>query len=110
MNAGSVGDAAAIQIHHLAGETVLDTVNALARADKAPLLPFGIGIVPQLDLGAIVGIVISNFHHFAVGGTDGVELVFRDHGLSHFLCGFLYSHCCFPPKRCSCIPCAVSLS
>ena len=95
MHRGAVADAALVQVQHLAGEAVPDAVNALARTDKAPLLPFGIGIVPQLNAGAVVGVIISHFHDFAVGGADGVELVFLDHSLRNFLC----CHLDTPPER-----------
>ena len=85
MNAGAVGDTGAVQIHHLAGKAVLDAVDALARTDEAPLLPLGVDIIPQLDLGAIVGVVILDFNHLAVGGGDGIELALADDGLLNFL-------------------------
>ena len=91
MDMGAVIDAAAVQVQHFAGETVLDAVNALAGADKAPLLPLLVGVVPQLDLGAVVHVIVSDLHDLAVGGADGIELILRDHGLSDFL----GSHCMF---------------
>ena len=95
MDSGAVADAALVQVQHLAGETVLDTVDALARTDEAPLLPFGIGVVPQLDARAVVDVIIRHFHDLAVGGADGIELILFDHSLSNFLC----CHLDTPPKR-----------
>ena len=87
MNAGAVADAAHIQIHHLAGETVLDAVDAVTRCDKAPLLPLKVGIVHQLDLCAVVDVIISNLNDLAVGGADGVELTRGKYGLCDLLSG-----------------------
>ena len=87
MYAGAVADAAHIQVHHLAGETVLHAVDAVACSDEAPLLPLGIGVVPQLDLGAVLDIIIGNLNDLAVCGVDGVVLTLGDHGLCNFLLG-----------------------
>src|SRR5699024_3624439 len=95
VDSGAIANAACIQIQHLAGEAVFDAVDAFTRTDKAPLLPFGIGVVPQLDASAVIGVVVSHFDNLAVGGADGIELVFLDHSLSNFLC----CHWITPPKR-----------
>ena len=87
MDAGAIADAAHIQIHHLAGETVPDTVDAVARCDKAPLLPLKVGIVHQLDLCAVVNVIISNLNNLAVGGADGVELTLGKYSLCDLLSG-----------------------
>ena len=82
---GAIGHAGAIQVHHLAGETVLDAVHALAGAHKAPLLPFGVGIIPQLDLSAVLGVVILYFNNLAVCSGDGIKLILSNNCLSNFL-------------------------
>ena len=67
-------------------ETLLSRF-AVACGNEAPLLPLGIGVVPQLDLGAVLDIIIGNLNDLAVGGVDGVVLTLGDHGLCNFLLG-----------------------
>ena len=107
MNAGAVAYAAAIQVQHLAGKTVLDTVDAVAGGHKIPLLPFSVDIVPQLNLGAVIDVIISNLHNLAVGSADGIELTVGKYGLGNFLFGChigippntLSGHILFPSSR-----------
>ena len=98
---GAIGHAGAIQVHHLAGETVLDAVHALAGAHKAPLLPFGVGIIPQLDLSAVLGVVILYFNNLAVCSGDGIKLILSNNGLSNFLDSWQCS--AQPPSKASSI-------
>ena len=90
VDAGAVADAAHVQIHHLAGEAVLDAVNAVACCDEVPLLPFKVGVVHQLDLRAIVNVIVSDLNDLAVGGADGIELTLGKYGL----CNLLRCHIC----------------
>ena len=85
MYAGAVADAAHIQVQHFAGETVLHAVDTVACGDEAPLLPLCVSVVPQLDLGAVLNIIISHLNDLAVGGIDGVVLTCGNHGLCDLL-------------------------
>ena len=73
-----------------AGEAVLNAVNAVACCDEVPLLPLKVGVVHQLDLRAIVNVIVSDLNDLAVGGADGIELTLGKYGL----CNLLRCHIC----------------
>ena len=87
MDAGAVAHAAHIQVEHLAGKAVLDAVDAVTGGHEVPLLPLGVRVVPQLNLGAVVDIIIGNLHNLAIGSADSVELTLGKNGLCGFLSG-----------------------
>ena len=98
MDASAVADATAVEVQHLVGEAVADAVNAVTGGHKGPLLPLSVDIVPQLNLGAVIDVIISNFHDLAVGSADGIELTLGKYGLGNFLFG---CHIGIPPNTLS---------